>query len=66
MKDITIEQMLVNNPQIDKEILKKSMELLKEMRKAGLKAHKYSLTSPYVRRIAKANLQRNRVTQTRR
>ena len=66
MKTITTDEILAANPKIDKETLKKSMELLEKIRERGLKGRRYNLISPYVRRISKAKKSDHRLMHIRR
>lgn len=46
-KRIEISEILKRNPQIVPEDLEKSREMLRKLRESGVRAHKYSLVSPF-------------------
>ncbi len=50
VKKIELGKILELNPHIDPEILKKAIELAKELGELGAKGSRYNLISPYARR----------------
>jgi len=51
---ITLEEIIKRNPNIDEQMLKKSMDLSDELRSHGVSGRGYSLASPFARKKAQA------------
>jgi hypothetical protein len=54
MEEITLEEIINKNPDIDKEKLKESMDLSIKLRSHGVSGRGYGLVSPFARKKARA------------
>lgn len=63
-KNLTLNEILSLNPQVDENLLKQARELLRKLRQAGVSKRGYNLASPYSRRLKPVSKDRDLDLQT--